>query len=275
MATTQDIMREHSIVADPDLVITACTKTGLPLNIMCAKLRRESYGGRNVFGNDRVAYPTEGPYTADTEDVTREAVDAYLAWRGPGPAAGSSGRQNGVGPSQLTWWSLQDAAEAKGGVHLPGPNMEVGAAEFKRLLDKNGGDLRAAAAEYNGGGNWRDSTAAVAYGDAMVSDAAQWQTWLNGAGSPPPATVPGADLPALAYGERSENVRRFQDWSNWFNWVPALPVVSETGYYGTDTRELVRRIQVKAGITGPGSDGTAVGPKTNGYLAGLGYPYKG
>lgn len=267
-------MRANGIVADPDQVIAACTKCGLPLPIMCAKLRKESYGGRNVFGNDRVAYPTSGPYTAATEDVTRDATEAYLHWRGPGPAAGTSGRQNGVGPSQLTWWSLQDEAQRRGGLHLPQPNLDVGAAEFKRLLDRNRGDLRAAAGEYNGGGNWRRYQAAVAYAAWMVAETTRWTTLLNGSGSTLPATSPGADLPTLRAGERSENVRRLQDWSNWYPWAPALPVVPETGFYGAQTTALVAAMQRRVGVTGSDADGRIIGPRTNAALAALGYPDK-
>lgn len=273
MATLQEIMRAGGIVADPDLVIAACTKTGLPLNIECAVLDKESYSGRNVFGNDNVAYPTSGPYTADTVDVTREAVEAYLAWRGPGPGAASSGRQNGVGPNQLTYWDLQDEAEARGGLHLPGPNMETGCARLKKLLDANGGDLRTAAGLYNGGKNWQQNAGAT-YAEFVVNRSSLWTTRFNGAGTTPPPATPGADLPTIRYGERSENVRRLQDWSNWYAWSPVVKVVSETGYYGNDTKEMVRQIQQRLGVTGSDADGSIVGPRTNAGLAARGYPNK-
>lgn len=276
MTTLQTIMRANGIVADPDLVLAACTKSGLAPSIMCAKLMRESGGGRNVFGSDRVAYPTSGAYTKSTKTVTRAAVQAYLKWRGAGPAAGRGGRQNGVGPSQLTWWTLQDEAERRGGLHLPGPNLDVGAAEFKRLLDKADGDLRAAAGEYNGGIRWREYGAAVEYAEWMVTQSARWQTLLNGSGSTLPATAPGSDLPTLRAGERSENVRRLQAWARTYPWPPAakIPLVPATGYYGAQTIELVAAIQRYREVTGTDADGTIVGPRTNRSLAVLGYPWE-
>lgn len=92
----------------------------------------------------------------------------------------------------------------------------------------------------------------------------------DGAPAAPPAA--GGDLATLSYGMKNDSrVAAFQRRSNAYPWNPELPVVPPTGNYLDQTKALVAAIQKRAGITGPGSDGSVIGPQTKGYLAPLGF----
>lgn len=102
---------------------------------------------------------------------------------------------------------------------------------------------------------------------------AGWGRPLYAATSAGPVPTPAFDpnsLPTLEYGQTSGAVAGFQKFSNDYNWQPELPVLSPLGHYGPATKGVVAQIQARAGITGPGSDGSVIGPKTKAYLAGLG-----
>jgi hypothetical protein len=104
-------------------------------------LRKESGGGRNVFGCDH------GPGVAFChEAVTDAKVDALLR----------SSLANGVGPTQLTFKPFVREAEALGGAHRPQINMTVGFRIFERQRLANGGSTWAAAKLYNGAASYAD-----------------------------------------------------------------------------------------------------------------------
>lgn len=86
---------------------------------------------------------------------------------------------------------------------------------------------------------------------------------------PTPSFDPNS-LPTLTYGDTSGAVAGFQKFSNDYNWQPELPILSPLGHYGDVTKSVVAAIQARAHITGPGADGTVIGPKTKAYLASLG-----
>lgn len=89
---------------------------------------------------------------------------------------------------------------------------------------------------------------------------------------PPPAPSAGSGLPTLAYGMRNNaSVANFQRWSNAYPWSPALPLLPPTGNYLDQTKEVVRRAQVRMGVTGPDADGSIIGPRTNAGLWQRGY----
>ena len=65
----------------------------------------------------------------------------------------------GVGPCQLTWWELQDAADAQGGCWRPEINMRVGFGHLAALVKRYGECRRRA--PYNGSGRRPRPTAAT------------------------------------------------------------------------------------------------------------------
>lgn len=67
-------------------------------------------------------------------------------------------------------------------------------------------------------------------------------------------------IPTMRYGERSENVRRLQQFmtSHFESYNQYYP----TGYYGLMTRDGIAEFQRRTGITGPDATGEIVGPRT-------------
>src|SRR5919206_5294985 len=84
-------------IVHPRITVAEAQRAGLRLPIACAMLEKESSGGHNVFGHDPTIFVGAG-------QVTREKYRAYKKQRGP---EGKGGMQ-GVGPMQLTWYSIQD-----------------------------------------------------------------------------------------------------------------------------------------------------------------------
>ena len=96
------------------LVADACLAHDLPPEYAGVLLQMETgkklptrpYHGNNIYGHDRATDGTLACMTvigADIE-VTEANYQAYLA------CVAAGGRRNGVGPLQITHWSLQDAA---------------------------------------------------------------------------------------------------------------------------------------------------------------------
>ena len=87
---------------------------------------------------------------------------------------------------------------------------------------------------------------------------------------PPPAPSPADPdaIPTMRFGERSENVRRLQQFmtTHFASYNPYYP----TGYYGEMTRDGIAEFQRRTGITGPDANGTIVGPRTKAQLAAYG-----
>lgn len=107
------VARKYGIVS-PYLAMRAADNAGLPFAVMCAILEKESGGGKNVFGHDPTIFVGAGT-------VTKSKYRAYLAERH------RTGKMQGVGPMQLTWWEFQDRADKAGGCWRPYYNMLVGA----------------------------------------------------------------------------------------------------------------------------------------------------
>jgi hypothetical protein len=106
-------------INNPYLVMQVCDKVGLPFHVACAMLEKESNGGDNVFGHDPTIFVGAGR-------VTKEKYLKYKAERK------RTGKMQGVGPAQLTWWEFQDEADRLGGAWRPRYNMQVG---FRLLRD--------------------------------------------------------------------------------------------------------------------------------------------
>ena len=136
-------------------ILDACATTGLPLSYALALIEKES-GGKNVYGHDPVRNPApKGGH------VTRDNYARYKRDRKAGLG------MQGVGHTQLTWYALQDSADALGGCWKPYPNMVVGFSNLKRLCNLHG--KQGGAAAYNGTGE-----AAAAYGRDFVRKQEAW-----------------------------------------------------------------------------------------------------
>lgn len=150
-------------VQRPNDVIELAASVGLPLELACAVLEKESGGGANVWGHDGVN--TGGIYIKGAP-VTREA---YLAYKARRSELGSQG----VGPMQLTYYGYQDQADAAGGAWDPRANMRVGFGALAALVNTYG---RAdGVRRYNGSG-----PAADAYSVDVLGKAAKWATRIGG-----------------------------------------------------------------------------------------------
>jgi hypothetical protein len=120
----------------PLRMLRAAHKAGIAPSLAAAMLIQESAGGMNVFGHDPTIYAGAGT-------VTKRKYLAYKRARG-------HTRMQGVGPLQLTWYSIQDEADARGGCWDPYVNMLVGFQHLSASIRRNGYSLGIKA--YNGSG---------------------------------------------------------------------------------------------------------------------------
>src|ERR687894_390055 len=114
---TDDVLerlRAGGILA-PRMVVEEAKRAGLRLDYACAMLQKESGGGSNVFGHDPTIFVGAGKVTKAK----------YLDYKRRRVASGNRLMQ-GVGPTQLTYYTLQDRADAQGGCWKPRINMRVG-----------------------------------------------------------------------------------------------------------------------------------------------------
>jgi uncharacterized protein YcbK (DUF882 family) len=160
-STLIDRLRAEGIVA-PRIAIEEAKRAGLPLELACALLEKESGGGRNVYGHDPSIFRGAGA-------VTREN---YAAYRKQRIASGNRSMQ-GVGPCQLTWWEFQDQADAQGGCWRPRINMRVGFLHLANLIKRYG--QSDGARRYNGSG-----AAAEAYSRDLLVKARRWESLIDG-----------------------------------------------------------------------------------------------
>jgi len=119
----------------PLIAYQEAERAGLEFAVLCAVLEQETGGGRNVFGHDPTIFVGAG-------QVTKAKYLAYKA------ARKTTGKMQGVGPMQLTWWAFQDAADKLGGCWNPRFNVRVGAQILARRIDTIG--LTRALWQYNG-----------------------------------------------------------------------------------------------------------------------------
>ncbi len=104
---------EQRGVVRAETVLECAKKAGVKLSLGLGLLEQEASRdgkiGLNVWGNDRA--PNGGTSDWGWDEVTESNYKTYRKRRGP---TGQGGRQ-GVGPTQLTWHTLQDAADRLGG----------------------------------------------------------------------------------------------------------------------------------------------------------------
>jgi hypothetical protein len=133
-------MHEHGIVY-PATTILEANRAHLKLSIACALLDQETGGGTNEFGHD----PTSSiPVSWRGRFVTRSRYAYYRVRRRLGKG------MQGVGPCQLTYWSIQDRADALGGCWKPWINMHVGFGDLAGMIREYG--MHDGLRRYNGSG---------------------------------------------------------------------------------------------------------------------------
>lgn len=144
-------------------VLQACADHQVPPELVCVLLVKETGGGRNIYGHDQrdgvLAYPY-APRGVDVE-VTEANYAEYLA------AVAAGGLRNGVGPLQLTHWSLQQRADELGGCWDPACSIPAGVEHFARLLRAYG--LPGAFER------WRGVGPGAAYAEHAMSLLPNWQ----------------------------------------------------------------------------------------------------
>ncbi len=146
-------------IVNPRLTVIVASRTHMPITLGCALLTQESCGGYNVWGADPTIF-IRG-YDAkhkrywgrrlpcnSSRQVTKDGYLAYKRQRGP---TGRGGMQ-GVGPMQLTYYTFQDKADARGGAWRPLPNMIVGFQAIVGDMRKSG--LTQALINYNGASSY-------------------------------------------------------------------------------------------------------------------------
>jgi hypothetical protein len=155
-----------------EVIVEMAEKVDIRVSTGAAVIEKES-GGRNIFGCDHTqAAAGHAPWCH--ERVTRERLDALIEWVESGKAS------NGVAWAQLTHFSFIQKAEEMGGADKPGPNIEVGFEELKRLFLKyHSGPLynsgwREAVASYNGGEGNRFEPGPQAYAKDVAAKARAW-----------------------------------------------------------------------------------------------------
>jgi hypothetical protein len=132
-------------IVHPNWTITLARGHHLDIALVASVLIQESGGGHNVFGHDPFLKPTRYLNWLKGRKVTPFRYRRYRAARVKGHG------MQGVGPLQLTWYSIQDKADRAGGAHKPYINMDVGLGLLTGQIQAHD-DLRAGVAAYNGTG---------------------------------------------------------------------------------------------------------------------------
>lgn len=120
------IVARSAGIANAELGLLASRIVGFPVFATYAVMERESKG-KNVWGGDPTIFQGHHNMT-----VTPEAYKQYLVERG------EQGAGQGVGPMQLTHWSIQDEADNFGGSYVPFINILIGVDFLNELWDLHG-----------------------------------------------------------------------------------------------------------------------------------------
>jgi hypothetical protein len=160
-------------IVSPVLAVEAAAKANLPLSLACALLDQESGGGHNVWGHDKGTIFAGGYDTLHHRDwghvVTKQSYTVYKAERG---SRGQGGMQ-GVGPTQLTYYTVQNEADKRGGTWNPLPNMIEGFTILHQNVASQG--LRLGVALYNG----PPGPKTLAYADEVLRKEREWAAKLG------------------------------------------------------------------------------------------------
>jgi len=195
---------ERGGVLRPETVLECAKKAGVKLSLGIGLLEQEaSRDGKialNVWGNDRA--PNGGTDDWGWDEVTESKYRRYKERRGP---TGAGGRQ-GVGPTQLTWRTLQDAADRLGGCWKPENSILVGFTHLKSLIDEHGYEV--GVERYNGVGR-------VEYSKSVREKASRWHDVLADAGrgeEEAPEDDPERDgaYPEVHFGDSGPEIEKLQ-----------------------------------------------------------------
>lgn len=145
----------------PATMITEASRAGISLSLAAALMWQESSGGHNVFGHDPTIFVGAGY-------VTRLKYIAYKVRR----RASGNRKMQGVGPAQLTWWAIQDRADAAGGCWRVHINMRIAFVLVKGLVKQYG--FHAGVRRYNGSG-----PAAEKYANSVTALKAKYHRLLT------------------------------------------------------------------------------------------------
>lgn len=146
-------------------IVLEARRAGIPVSLGFALIEQES-GFRNVWGRDPA--PNGGTSKLGGKTVTKAAYLAYKKRRGP---SGRGGMQ-GVGPAQLTWFAVQNAADERGGCWVPRHNIAVGFDILAKHILQHG--TRGGIAAYNGSG-----PAANRYATEVLRKQQRWHERLT------------------------------------------------------------------------------------------------
>jgi hypothetical protein len=135
----------------------------LPVSLALALIEQES-DFQNVFGHDPTIFAGAGK-------VNRAKYLLYKARR----LASGNRKMQGVGPGQLTYWTIQDAADKDGGAWRPSVNIATALSILAGYVKQFG--VEKGLAVYNAGeANWR---AGLPYSKMVQRRAKRWHDILT------------------------------------------------------------------------------------------------
>jgi hypothetical protein len=143
-------------IRHPFLTVAALRKADIKPQTAVALLRKESGGGRHVFGHDHGSnLPDRPPYSG--HNVTEHRARLLFA----------SPFSNGVAETQITSKSFVEIARRRGGEWRPFINMWTGFELLGNLIRDHG--VEHGAARYNGGDSPLGERNGTAYGRDFVT----------------------------------------------------------------------------------------------------------
>lgn len=156
-------------IRNPFHTVAALRKADVKPQTAVALLRKESGGGRHVFGHDHGSnLPDRPPYSGHnvTERRARLLFDSPFS--------------NGVAETQLTSKSLVQTARQRGGEWRPFVNMRTGFEHLGDLIRDHG--VQHGAARYNGGDSPLGEQNGAVYGRDFVTQRTRAERELQQAG---------------------------------------------------------------------------------------------
>jgi hypothetical protein len=159
-------------IANAESCVRAAHEQDRPTLARCLALLENESGGRNVFGGEGIACPTEwreGPVTAERYAIYKHVRERLYS------EGITADVDNGVGPTQLTSRGDQQIAEQLGGCWDAYHNMQAGFHILHGLILEHG--VWGGYQQYNGGAelNREDE----AYANIATERAAIWEARLE------------------------------------------------------------------------------------------------
>jgi hypothetical protein len=159
-------------IANAEICVQAAHEQDRPTLPRCLALLENESAGRNVFGDEGIACPSEwreGPVTAERYAIYKLARERLY------DEGITQDVDNGVGPTQLTSRDAQQLAEQLGGCWNPLHNMQAGFHILHGLILEHG--VWGGYQQYNGGNqlNPQDEH----YANIATERAAIWQARLK------------------------------------------------------------------------------------------------